>query len=108
MTNNNPFQNMNNPFDGLGRQLKGRNLVRPTEGRMLFGVCAGLANYLKVDATIIRLAFVVLALVTAGVAVVAYLAGWLLIPEENQVSGDGTVDSPPFDDNVDDNISDLR
>ena len=108
MTNNNPFQNMNTPFDGLGRQLKGRNLVRPTEGRMLFGVCAGLANYLKVDATIIRLAFVVLALVTAGVAVVAYLAGWLLIPEEGQVSGDGTVDGEPSDAESFESGSDLR
>lgn len=103
MTNNNPFQNMNNPFDGLGKQLKDRQLVRPTEGRMLFGVCAGVANYLKVDATIVRLALVVLALVTVGVAVVAYLAGWLLIPEEGQVADDGTVDADPFD-----NVSDLR
>lgn len=102
MTNSNPFQNMNNPFDGIGQQLKGRQLVRPTEGRMLFGVCAAVANYLKVDATIIRLAFVVLALVTVGVAVVAYLAGWLLIPEEGQVSGPGAAD-PDVD-----NVSDLR
>lgn len=102
MTNTNPFQNLNKTFEGFGAQLKDRRLVRPTEGRMLFGVCAGVANYLKVDVTLVRLALVVLALVTFGVAVVAYLAGWLLIPEEDKPAADDNTFGPT------DNVSDLR
>jgi phage shock protein PspC (stress-responsive transcriptional regulator) len=48
---------------------------------MLAGVAAGLADYLDVDPTLVRIGFVVLA-VMGGVAVPLYLAGWLLIPDE--------------------------
>jgi phage shock protein PspC (stress-responsive transcriptional regulator) len=56
-------------------------LHRVRSGRMLAGVAGGLADYLDVDPTLVRIAFVVLALM-GGVAVLFYLAGWLLIPEE--------------------------
>jgi phage shock protein PspC (stress-responsive transcriptional regulator) len=56
-------------------------LRRPFDGRMLTGVAAGLARYLGVDATIIRIAFVVLTLL-GGPGILLYLAGLLLIPEE--------------------------
>lgn len=56
-------------------------LCRPTEDRMLAGVAAGIAQYLDVDPTLIRIAFAVLTLF-GGAAVLVYLAGWLLIPEE--------------------------
>lgn len=49
---------------------------------MVAGVCQGVANYFGIDATVVRLATVILALVTFGGAVIAYLAAWLLVPEE--------------------------
>lgn len=49
--------------------------------RLLGGVAAGLADYLDVDPTIVRIGFVALAFV-GGLAVPLYLAGWLLIPDE--------------------------
>jgi phage shock protein PspC (stress-responsive transcriptional regulator) len=55
-------------------------LVRPVRGRMLAGVAAAAADYLGVDATIVRIALAVLAV--AGPGVPLYLAGWLLIPDE--------------------------
>lgn len=58
-----------------------RVLCRPTEDRMLAGVAAGIAQYLDVDPTLIRILFAVLTLF-GGAAVLVYLAGWLLIPEE--------------------------
>ena len=57
-----------------------RVLERPTEGRMISGVAQGLANYFGVEATIVRIAFVVLALI-GGLGIPLYLAGWLLMPE---------------------------
>ena len=58
-----------------------RPLRRAYHGRMLAGVAAGIAHYLDVDVTIIRLAFVVLT-VLGGAGIPAYLACLLLIPEE--------------------------
>jgi len=56
-------------------------LRRGGPGRMLGGVALGLADYFDVDPTIVRIGFVALAFV-GGLAVPLYLAGWLLIPDE--------------------------
>jgi phage shock protein PspC (stress-responsive transcriptional regulator) len=56
-------------------------LRRPFEGRMLTGVAAGVADYLGIDVTLTRIAFVVLTLV-GGAGIPLYLAGLLLIPDE--------------------------
>jgi phage shock protein PspC (stress-responsive transcriptional regulator) len=48
--------------------------------RLLGGVAAGLADYLDVDPTIVRIGFVALAFL-GGLAVPLYVAGWLLIPD---------------------------
>ena len=59
-------------------------LERPLEGRMLGGVAAGIADFLGVDPTIVRIVFAVLTVIGGGAGVVLYLAGWLLIPEEGR------------------------
>jgi phage shock protein PspC (stress-responsive transcriptional regulator) len=56
-------------------------LRRSTDDRMLAGVAGGLARYLDVDATLVRIAFVVLTVI-GGAGVPLYLASWLLIPED--------------------------
>jgi phage shock protein C len=56
-------------------------LYRPIHDRMLAGVASGIARYLGVDVTIVRIVLAVLAVV-GGAGVPLYIAGWLLIPEE--------------------------
>jgi phage shock protein PspC (stress-responsive transcriptional regulator) len=56
-------------------------LHRAVDGRMVAGVAAGLADYLHVDVTIVRIAFVV-AIFLSGIGIPAYAACLLLIPEE--------------------------
>ena len=56
-------------------------LRRAYDGRMLAGVCAGIADYLAVDVTIVRVAFAVFTFL-GGAGIPAYLACLLLIPEE--------------------------
>ncbi|HXW46448.1 MAG TPA: PspC domain-containing protein [Streptosporangiaceae bacterium] len=56
-------------------------LRRPAQGRMLAGVAAGIARSLAVDPAVVRVGFLVLALV-GGAGLPLYLAGWLLIPDE--------------------------
>ncbi len=64
-----------------GPQAGPRSLSRPVSDRMLAGVAAGLARYLDVDVTIVRIALAVLAVV-GGIGVPLYLIGWLLMPED--------------------------
>jgi phage shock protein C len=62
-------------------QTRPQPLCRPIQDRMLAGVAAGIARYLGVDVTVVRIVFAVLAVV-GGAGVPIYIAGWLLIPEE--------------------------
>lgn len=59
-----------------------RQLRRSRSDRMLAGVCAGVANYLRVDPTLVRVGFGVLAIITWGVALIAYVVAWIVMPEE--------------------------
>jgi len=55
---------------------------RSSEGK-IGGVCAGIAEYLDADVTLIRLVWVVLSIVPGGFVggVIAYLAAWLIMPD---------------------------
>jgi phage shock protein C len=64
-------------------QYAGQRLVRSTSNRMVGGVCGGLAEYLGIDSTIVRVLYVGLsiypgALIGGGIA---YLIAWYIIPE---------------------------
>ena len=47
--------------------------------KILAGVCGGIAEYLNMDPTIIRVIWVVLSL-AYGVGILAYIVCWFLIP----------------------------
>ncbi|GAB3961831.1 ATP-binding protein [Actinoallomurus acanthiterrae] len=53
-------------------------LERRADGRVVGGVCRGLAEHLGLDLVVVRVAFAVL--IAAGVGVIAYVALWLLVP----------------------------
>ncbi len=61
-------------------------LMRPRDGRMLAGVCAGVADYFGLDVTLVRVIWAVLAVITGGAGILAYLVAWILIPNEGQQS----------------------
>jgi len=65
------------PYGGMDEP----RLRRGRHGKMLAGVAVGLADYFDVDPTIVRIGFVALTFL-GGLAVPLYLAGWLLIPDE--------------------------
>ena len=58
-------------------------LVRRTHGRMIAGVCQGIAEHFHVDPILVRIAFVVMSFF-GGAGVIAYAAAWLLVPEEHE------------------------
>jgi phage shock protein C len=59
-----------------------RRLRRSRKDRVLFGVCGGLGRYLNIDPVVLRI--ITVALIFAGVGVVAYIIAWLVIPEADE------------------------
>jgi phage shock protein C len=59
-----------------------KKLYRSVNQKMLGGVCGGLAEYLDIDVSIIRLLWVGLALVTALLPMTFfYIIAWIVIPQ---------------------------
>ncbi|HHY61392.1 MAG: PspC domain-containing protein [Bacillota bacterium] len=59
-----------------------RRLYRSVRDRMLGGVCGGLANYLNVDPTLIRLLWVAFTLFSQAPGLLLYVIAWIIVPEE--------------------------
>lgn len=57
-------------------------LVRPRVGRMIAGVCQGIANSYAWDVTWVRVITVLLAVFGGGIGLIAYLVFWVVMPEE--------------------------
>lgn len=64
-----------------GQAKRKRRLYRDPEQGILGGVCSGLAVYFNMDLAILRIITVVLALVTSGAVVLAYLILWIAVPK---------------------------
>ena len=58
-------------------------LSLPWEGKKIAGVCAGFARYLGVDVTLVRIAWLTLALLSS-IGFVAYLIAWIIMPRDPQ------------------------
>jgi phage shock protein PspC (stress-responsive transcriptional regulator) len=62
------------------KQIK--RLYRSKSDRVLGGVCAGIANYFKIDPVLVRLIWVIFTLLSIGLGIVAYLIAWIIVPED--------------------------
>jgi phage shock protein PspC (stress-responsive transcriptional regulator) len=62
---------------------------------MLGGVCAGLGNYFNIDATIVRLLFVLL-VVMGGSGVLLYIILWIIMPREDLSYPSSNLDGAEF------------
>jgi phage shock protein C len=92
-----------------------KRLYRSTDERMFAGVCGGIAEYLDVDPTLVRLFFVALTLLSGGQGLLIYIVLMLVVPErpedshkvknedrpENETSDiNATMPTPSNDDDV--------
>lgn len=60
-----------------------KKLVRSRKSRIVAGVCGGIADYFNVDPTVVRVAYVLLSVMTAGFpGIFVYLILSLIIPNE--------------------------
>jgi len=67
----------------VGYHATQKRLMRPRVGRKIAGVCAGFANYFDLDATLVRLVWLVIVMF-GGTGLLAYIIGWIVMPEEPQ------------------------
>ncbi len=58
-------------------------LRRSRSNKMVGGVLAGIADYYGLDATVLRLVYVLATIFTAFAGVLVYLVAWLIIPLED-------------------------
>ena len=58
-----------------------KKLYRITEGKMLAGVCGGIAEYFNLDASLVRLGWVLISML-GGAGILAYIIGMIIIPEK--------------------------
>ena len=64
-------------------ESRGKRLLRLREGRMVAGVCVGLAKYFGIDVNLVRLGFGVFT-VFWGLGALIYVLAWVLVPEEGE------------------------
>ena len=66
--------------------MEGRTgLYRSTKDTMIGGVAAGLAEYLNIDVTLVRILFILLVLVGGGGGLL-YIILWIVLPEDKTLS----------------------
>ena len=70
-----------------------QGLLRPYDGRVLGGVCAGLGRRFGLAPWTARLLFVLLLMVIPGSQILIYPVLWLLMPSADVVSGDRTPET---------------
>jgi len=65
------------------RTVVGRRLVRSSTDAKIAGVCGGLAAYLGVDSTPVRVLWVILSVMPGAVVcgVIAYVVAWVIVPK---------------------------
>lgn len=65
------------------RPITGRRLLRSSTDRRIAGVCGGLAEYLGVDSTLVRLAWVILSIYPGAIVcgIIAYVIAWVVVPK---------------------------
>ena len=59
-----------------------KRLVRTRDDQMIAGVCGGIARYLGVDPTLVRVAAVILLVVGFPAAIIGYLVAWAIMPRD--------------------------
>ncbi|MDQ5954622.1 MAG: phage shock protein [Patescibacteria group bacterium] len=59
-----------------------KKLIRPKDGRVIGGVSLGLAQYLNIDVTVIRIIWVLLLIPGGLPGLLPYIILWIAIPSE--------------------------
>ena len=61
-----------------------KKLYRIEEGKMVAGVCGGVAEYFNIDPTVVRLGWALVS-AFAGAGIIAYIAAAIIMPVKSEV-----------------------
>ena len=75
------------PEGQASRAASGRRLARSATDSKIAGVCGGIAQYFGVDATPVRVLWIVLSVLPGAVigGLCAYVAAWLIVPRDRTI-----------------------
>lgn len=59
-----------------------RPLTRSVYDKKIAGVCAGVAKYLDVDVTVVRLVWLILTFIPPSFGLIVYIIAWIVMPKE--------------------------
>jgi phage shock protein PspC (stress-responsive transcriptional regulator) len=76
--------------------FRNQGLVRPIDGRVLGGVCAGLGRRFGIDPWLARILFVLILLVIPGSQLLVYPILWILMPSEQPAQYPVDAPYPPY------------
>ncbi|HEY4763391.1 MAG TPA: PspC domain-containing protein [Candidatus Sulfotelmatobacter sp.] len=65
----------------VGASLARTRLVRPRLGRKVAGVCLGFSEYFDIDVTVVRVVWLITAVMTC-IGFIPYIIAWIVMPEE--------------------------
>jgi phage shock protein C len=65
--------------------MEKKKLYRSRKNKVLTGLCGGIGEYFNIDATLVRIAFIILEFATAGLLIIGYLVVALIVPKEPEV-----------------------
>jgi phage shock protein PspC (stress-responsive transcriptional regulator) len=88
--------NEDKPAEASASSARAHRLYRIKDEAIIFGVCAGLAAYVGLDATIIRIIFALLTLFSAGSWVLVYILLVFLVPLARTAEQKATAYGEPF------------
>jgi len=81
-----------------------RRLYRSRSDKILCGVCGGVASYVRVDPTIVRLLWVAITVLSPPLGLILYVVACLIIPEEPGLQQPTTSYPPRLEKNVEEKI----
>lgn len=64
-----------------------KKLYKIEEGKKLDGVCGGIAEYMNIDPTLVRLVWALVTLCTVGVGIIGYLICAVIMPKKSEIIG---------------------
>ena len=71
-----------------------KKLYRSDTNKVISGVCGGLGDYFEIDPVMVRVIAVILAL-AHGVAIVAYIVAWIIVPKRESLVETSASAEPP-------------
>jgi phage shock protein C len=70
----------------VGAVIAYRKLVRPRAGRKVAGVCLAFADHFGLDVTLVRVVWLIAAILGFPFGIIAYVISWIVIPEAPEIA----------------------